>query len=156
MIGTPGSGKSYIAAKKMADVNIISRDQIRFSKITDKDTYFEKENEVWDEYIKQIKESLKNNSATVADATHLNTRSRAKLFRALGSSLKGISLIAYYIKTPVETCIERNAQREGLAFVPISAIRRMASQIEEPIAEEGWDAIITYDGKTYTFEEIKN
>ena len=155
MIGVPGSGKSTFITSKLNNVNVVSRDAIRFSMITEKDDYFEKENEVWNEFIKQLKKSLKENPITVADATHLSVKSRAKLFRALGSSLKDVLLTAIYVKAPVETCIERNNKREGLAFVPTSVIRRMSVQIEEPIAEEGWDSVIIYDSKKEYIKEIK-
>lgn len=155
MIGIPGSGKSTYITSKMKHAHVVSRDAIRFSMVTDKDNYFSRENEVWTEFINQIKESLKKYYVTVADATHLNTRSRAKLFRALGSSLKDIEIVAVYVKAPIETCIERNNLREGLAVVPESAIRRMASQIEEPIVEEGWGAIIIYNSKEEYFERVK-
>lgn len=36
----------------------ISRDEIRYSMISDKDEYFSKEKEVFNEYVKQIDEAL--------------------------------------------------------------------------------------------------
>ena len=152
MIGVPGSGKSTYIAEKLKGVNVVSRDAIRFSMISNKDDYFSKENEVWDEFIQQIKDSLIVNAETVADATHLNMKSRAKLFRALGKSLKDVDLIAIYIKTPTNVCIARNENRTDLAYVPISAIRRMANQVEEPDPEEGWNYIFIYDTVTEKME----
>lgn len=59
MCGAPGSGKTTIAKKILCNKDIyISRDEIRYSIITDQDEYFSKEKEVFNEYIRQIDEAL--------------------------------------------------------------------------------------------------
>ena len=54
MVGIPGSGKTTFAKKfcKYFHYTYISRDDIRFSKIEDKDDYFDKESLVFTEFIK--------------------------------------------------------------------------------------------------------
>ena len=71
MCGAPGSGKTTIAKKLMGNNDLyISRDEIRYSMISDEDEYFSKEKEVFNEYIKQIDEALtKNYHWIFADAT---------------------------------------------------------------------------------------
>lgn len=62
MCGAPGSGKTTIAKKLMCNNDLyISRDEIRYSMISDEDEYFSKEKEVFNEYIKQIDEALTKN-----------------------------------------------------------------------------------------------
>ena len=54
MCGIPGSGKSTLAKQLAAEVkcsvNIVSRDQIRFSMISENEPYFSKEKEVFKEF----------------------------------------------------------------------------------------------------------
>lgn len=103
--------------------------------------YFAHEKEVWKQFIEDIKISLAINEETYVDATHINERSRAKLFRALGSSMYGVELIALYFKTPLEVALARNENRSGLAYVPASAIISMNSNLTEPSFIEGFDTI---------------
>ena len=86
MCGIPGSGKStWIREHEKyfePSYKVISRDEIRFSMLGENDDYFSKEKEVWDEYVKQAKDSLSKNDDTILDATHLNEASRTKILRA--------------------------------------------------------------------------
>ena len=145
MCGIPGSGKSTFIATHNNFFNerkaVISRDNIRFSMIKEKDSYFSKEKEVFAEFIRQIKESLNKNIDTIVDATHINPPSRGKLLRALGNSLKNVQINAIVIKVPLEIALERNKQREGIKVVPDQAIINMNSQFTEPILDEGFDNI---------------
>ena len=61
MIGVPGSGKSTYAKNilKYGDI-YISRDEIRYSLLTEEDDYFAKENEVIKTFIDNIDKSLVN------------------------------------------------------------------------------------------------
>ena len=115
--------------------------------ITKEDEYFSKETAVWAEYVNQAITSLKYNIDTILDATHLNEASRGKILRALKDYLTDVEINAIVINTSLETCIERNNMREGLALVPISAIRRMNSQMTIPTIEEGFDKIYIYNEK---------
>ena len=76
MVGIPGSGKSTFLKNHNIFFNepykIISRDEIRYSIISDEDEYFSKENEVFKKFIEEIKNSLLINEETYADATHIN------------------------------------------------------------------------------------
>jgi hypothetical protein len=47
--------------------------------------------------------------------------------------------------TTLETCLERNAQREGLALVPDSAIARIYGGFEMPKVREGFEQIALID-----------
>ena len=157
MCGAPGSGKStWLEEKVIKNIyakpaTVVSRDKIRFALVEEDEQYFSKENEVWKEFITQIKEDLEMWSVeeVYVDATHLNIASRSKLLRALGDSLRGVEVNAIWFDLPVETCLERNENRKGTrAYVPRSAIRRMHSSMTEPQLEEGFNKvyIITKEG----------
>ena len=148
MAGTPGSGKStWIENHKSyfsSSMEVISRDKIRFSLLKENEPYFSKENEVWKEYVNQAITSIENNADTILDATHLNASSRGKILRTLRNHLNEVEVNVIVISVPLETAIERNNRREGLSFVPLSALKRMYSQMTLPTLEEGFDHIYIY------------
>lgn len=134
MVGIPGSGKSF-KAKELAeawgqDCKYVSRDDIRFSKVNPKDPYFNKEKQVWKEYIQEIQDGIDNYPNTIADATHLNWPSRNKLIKAL--QLNNVNINCYYFSTPLNVCLERNSHREGRAQVPESVIKNMYASMQHP------------------------
>lgn len=143
MVGIPGSGKSYFLANNnlIKPYKVVSRDQIRFSLVKEDEKYFSKEEEVFNKFVKEIKNGLDEGLNVYADATHLNELSRAKLLRALGSSLKDIKVEAIVIRPPFNIIKQQNAQRTGREFVPLSTIRRMNEQFTMPSCEEGFNKI---------------
>lgn len=144
MMGCPGSGKSTFIDKKIFNEQIVSRDQIRFSIVSEDEEYFSKEKEVFSEFIKKVNDGLKSGWDVCADATHLSKASRNKLIRNINAHPSKIRVI--WIKTPLEECIERNKNRIGTrAYVPESVIRRMFYQTEKPEFEEGIDEIVTVE-----------
>lgn len=148
LAGIPGSGKStWIRNHKnffAEDNAIISRDQIRFALLGENDDYFSKENEVWQQYVEKTIASLKSNTDTILDATHLNEGSRGKILRALGHYIDGVEINAIVINTSLQKAIEQNNMREGRAFVPETAIRNMFSNFSMPTFKEGFDNIYIY------------
>lgn len=154
MMGVPGSGKSTWCKNHFNESKVayVSRDEIRFSLVAENEEYFSKENEVFRQFVYEINDALNLGIDVVADATHLNAASRNKLISLIKAPVDEINVI--WIKTPLEIALERNAQREGRAFVPVSAIRRMNCQLEEPAFEEGFNKIyIVEDGKPITVKE---
>ena len=135
MCGIPGSGKSYFA-NSIARTNsvIVSRDEVRFSIISDEDEYFSKENLVFREFVKRIQEGLDNNKVVYADATHLNGVSRFKLLNSL--DVTNTDVIPVYMKTPLSVCLERNAKREGRRRVPDTVIKNMYNSMTDPANDE--------------------
>lgn len=138
-VGIPGSGKSYYIKNKIktATQKWVSRDQIRFSLVKEDEPYFAHENQVFLKFCQEIQNAIndKNISEIYADATHLNRRSRKKLFRAL--NLTPIhKIIILYFDTPIETALSRNEKREGRTNVPESAVRDMYSRLELPQLDE--------------------
>ena len=135
MCGIPGSGKSYFA-NSVARTNsvIVSRDEIRFSIISDEDEYFSKENLVFKEFIRQIQEGLDSGKVVYADATHLNGVSRFKLLNSL--DVTNTDVIPVYMKTPLAICLGRNAKREGRRCVPDTVIKNMYNSMTDPAHDE--------------------
>lgn len=146
MCGAPGSGKTTIAKKLLCNNDIyISRDEIRYSMITDKDEYFSKENEVFNEYVRQIDEALaKDYHWIIADATQLNFASRNKVLARLKN--KPNKIIVIYMKVPLDEVLKRNNQRSGRAKVPDEVVKKMYASMQEPTRDEKIDLLIYSNG----------
>ena len=158
MIGIPGSGKSTYAKYAIMNDNTIhiSRDGIRFAFLSDTDNYFAKEKQVYKEFIRQINENLKEGYNVIADATHLNRKSRNALFHNLHIDRTKVTVIGVYMNTPLETCLERNETRKGgRTFVPPHEVHNMYLRTEPPTYNEPFDYIYTFDGKTIKLLERK-
>lgn len=145
--GIPGSGKSttFRSIKEVVDnvgkntFEIVSRDAIRFAKLRENKNiqYFDKEKEVWKEYVDTIQKYLDEKiDFVVADATQLNQKSRNKLLDSL--NLEGIKIIPFSFEFSLKTCLSRNELRKNdeLAYVPREVIRRMNEQFEKPTFSE--------------------
>lgn len=146
MCGAPGSGKTTIAKKILCNNDIyISRDEIRYSMITDKDEYFSKEDEVFNEYVRQIDEALaKNYHWIIADATQLNFASRNKVLARLKN--KPNKIIVIYMKVPLDEVLKRNNQRNGRAKVPEEVVKKMYASMQEPTKNEKIDLLFYSNG----------
>lgn len=133
LVGLPGSGKSYWAQKNKGNAVYISRDAIRFSMLGNDEEYFKYEGKVYSIFLKQIQGSLNRGEDVIADATHLNWASRNKLIEHL--YLENVNVNCVVFKTDLETCLERNAMREGRACVPETVIRNMRKSFTHPLSD---------------------
>lgn len=158
LIGTPASGKSTYA-KEHPEMVWISRDEIR-NEIVGLDraeqegrtvSYFSKEDTVYNIFITAIQKNLSEGKDVIADATHIDNKARAKLFRMLDS--KGIlydEAIAIIFLTRPEVCIERNRRRKGWRRVPDHVIKEMYTKLIKDIntLPNQFDKVITSEGAT--------
>lgn len=155
--GIPGSGKStWINKNYIWDYDaLISRDTIRFALIQDGDDYFSKEQEVRNEFFKEIEEATgpDNQCENVfIDATHLNPKARAQVLRRIH---KDCYITAVSFEVPLQVALERNAQRTGRAFVPESVIRNMYNSFQRPQIKEGFDKIWRIDAEGVINKEVR-
>lgn len=143
MVGISGSGKSTFVKQEVERIEeehrttcVVSRDYVRQSILTDRDSYFDKETEVFNEFVRQINEAMELGINVVfADATHISPASRAKLLGRLIAD-PHTKLTFEVIDVPIETALERNAQRTGFARVPDSAIKKMKKGFSIPTEKE--------------------
>ena len=132
LCGIPGSGKSTWAHENLCDGDAyVSRDEVRFSIISDDEDYFAHETQVFNKFITKIEEHLKKEGRVFADATHINWASRRKLLERIHNK-ENINIGVYVFATPLNVCLERNEHRNGRAQVPKSVIKRMFFQFQEP------------------------
>ena len=140
MCGVPGSGKSTWVRNNFPDIEPVSRDAIRFAILDERGgDYFAYEEEVFEKFIHQIIGSLVVDEITIADATHLNAKSRARVLNEVARFADEIEAVVMDVH--LLTALERNDEREGRAFVPRGVIRRMYFQMETPTIEEGFTKI---------------
>lgn len=157
LVGIPGSGKTWFAKHKLMiglGWRYISRDEIRFSIITEQDKYFSKEKEVFQKFVENIKYAFEEDGVfnVIADATHLNWASRHKLINALG--IKNINIIPVVIESNIEDSIKRNEEREGRTIVPRSALQRMVVSFTDPKTDEfNYTAIMYVDNSIHHYTE---
>ena len=141
MVGVPGAGKSWFAQNNLVTAwdyhwAYVSRDQIRFDALEDGEDYFGCENEVFETFVNTIARHLNDEVTTdvIADATHLNWKSRWKLLNSLAQNvdMSKVDVIPVVVTASLDTCLERNSERTGRAFVPKGVIRRMWYQMTDP------------------------
>ncbi len=140
MVGCPGAGKSYFAKNHLIRNNLwkyVSRDEIRFALLNSGDEYFSKERQVFKEFCEKISINLLDNIHTdvIADATHLNEKSRNKLLYNLknyGIDFTKIDVIPVYVKASFATIQQRNSEREGRARVPYHNLCDMYDALQHP------------------------
>lgn len=151
LCGAPGSGKTYWAQHHIKPgAAYISRDTIRFSLIKEGEDYFSHEDQVYQIMWDQINGALSDGRDVIVDQTSLTPKSRKYLIDHL-TGYK--TLNAIWIDTPLETALERNEMRKGLAHVPRVVVRRMYYSFVEPSLEEGFDRIFRYKDNKMTMKE---
>lgn len=136
MCGPSGCGKTTWARKYLAvntDLVYISRDEIRFKLITDSEDYFSKETSVFTEYKNNIQNALARGQSCIADATHLNDKSRQKLLNAIKINNYNIIFVVFTID--LLKAIQQNNLRQGLSRVPERIIKWQFSHFTVPVKE---------------------
>ena len=132
MVGLAGSGKSTWIRNHMHDYDsLVSRDTVRFFLVKENEEYFSRENEVFEQFIKNIQTCLTSGDWDIyVDATHLNEKARNKVLDRLNLENVEVIPIAYWAS--VDTCLERNSQRVDRAKVPEDVIINMCKDYQKP------------------------
>ena len=133
MIGIPGSGKSTYAKKLIEqhhDWKYVSRDEVRYQYVSDQEHYFDHEGDVYKEFCNRISMHLINGDTVIADATHLNIKSRKRLISSL--DIKPDKIIYVVMGTSFEECKKRNAERTGIIRVPDKNLFQMRNAFQNP------------------------
>ena len=95
--------------------------------------YEGREKEVYMEFVRQICRAIAYETKWVdeiyVDATHLTEKARQKTINALPEGEYFITTV--FFDVPLETCIERNDNRTGRAFVPHPVIRKMHASYDQ-------------------------
>ena len=141
LCGPSGCGKTTWARKYTEDhanedIRYVSRDEIRFSMLKEGEDYFAHEKEVFKRFVGAIRQTLIDGFDVIADATHLNAFSRRKLTQAIDMYFTDYQIIYVVFNADVETCIERNSERDGRADVPETVIRNMCRDYRMPAKDE--------------------
>ncbi len=135
LVGLPGSGKSFWAARQPAGV--LSSDAVR-ALLTGSE-----ENQAVNPLVFQtlrflLKMRLRAGAeVTIIDATSLTSKERRSWIR-LAAAL-GCSSEAVFFDTPLDTCMARNAARSRV--VPGDVMRRFAARLTPPSTGEGFAKI---------------
>lgn len=152
--GPQGSGKTSWCKKQLTTLGKhcvhVSRDEIRFSLLTDGEGYFAKEKETYTKFIEHINNFLKDNitDTILADATFLTDKSRKKFLKRLELN-ENIKIKLIIMDTSLYTCLRRNDSRTGKEFVPIDTVitaweiferRTTIERINETVVIGGEDA----------------
>lgn len=150
IVGLPASGKSKIADELSVKENAIihSSDSLREELFGDVNEC-NKNNELFQELHKRIKQDLKDSKNVIYDATNISWKRR----KAFLEELKKINCqkICYLIATPYDICLQQNKNRERQ--VPEHVIRKMYLNFYIPQLYEGWDEIhITWNENKYYFD----
>ena len=139
MCDPAGSGKSTYVRQHINEAKYecahISRDEVRFSMVSEEEDYFSKEDDVFTEFCRQAQEAIDGTAEVIfINATHLNEKSRNKTLDRL--NLENVELYAVNFEISTETCLGQNENRTGRSYVPRSVIRRMCACFE-PAKSEG-------------------
>ena len=101
---------------------------------------FSHETKVYNTFTSKIATWLQCGHNVIADATHLNEASRRKLINRLlnkhNLACKDYDIVFIVMATNIDTCITRDALREGRAHVTAQVIRRFFSNFTFPSKEE--------------------
>ncbi len=137
LVGVPASGKS-IYAKKINDANtvVLSSDAIRKELLHDEKDQSNKQL-IFRKLYSRARKSLDEGKNVVIDATSINIFERARVLR----NFKDYNLhkIAIVFDTPIEVCIQRDAERERTVGADI--VKYYYNKFQMPSLEEGFDEI---------------
>lgn len=144
MIGIPASGKTTFCRDRFFPNKVyISLDQLRSRKL-ESELFF------W---------CMRNRKSCVIDNTNVNPQERARYIPL--ARISGARVIGYCFRPDYESCIERNAQRNGRARVPEVGMRQRHRAFSLPSKDEGFDELydvrlVAGEFEVEVFDEARN
>ena len=142
-IGIPASGKSTWANRQNSQ--IICPDTYRrtvYGGPPKSGLIPDHEKEIWRWAYSQLDLAQRSRHAVLFDATNLSQSRRTRL-RNLAPRHNHV---AVYFETPLELCLQRNAEREFP--VPTQVVEDMHARLVPPTHDEGWDDVWTLTPST--------
>lgn len=138
LVGVPGSGKTTYAQKYIqehTDIIHLSSDNIRKELWGDESIQGDN-NEVFSLMQTRAIDALNNGQSVVYDATNITRKDRSYIITLCP---KFVKIESHIIWAPIETCIERDAERERT--VGKAVIDKMLKRFQAPYYDEGIDEI---------------
>lgn len=138
LCGIPGSGKTAYGKKYIKEHHNaihLSSDKIRKELYGDESIQGDP-NEVFSLMQKRAVEALNNGQSVIYDATNITRKDRSYIIAACP---KFVKIECHIIFAPIETCIERDAERDRT--VGKEVIDRMLKRFQAPYYDEGLDKI---------------
>lgn len=152
MIGPPGCGKSYYAAKlhSFNGAKIISSDDIR-KKLYGDETVQKNSRKVFDIAHFLIMEELREGRSVIFDATNVIPDHRVKFMHEVESLKQTVYICGLVYRGTLTECLQRNADRERT--VPEDVVRKMWTQLSTypPSLSEGFDILAPLNDKAVVF-----
>jgi predicted kinase len=151
LIGVPGSGKSTFATAlcKLGNYVIVSTDEIRAA-LYGNAAIQGNWNEVENQALENVENAIASGKGVIYDATNFKRTFRMDFLIKAEKQVKRDSVdfpvwIAWYLKTPIETCIEWNQKRDRQ--VPPEIIEAMSKSLSNfpPLPGEGFAAVEEVD-----------
>jgi predicted kinase len=137
LVGIPGAGKTYYARNyvQLHGGVHLSSDGIRKELYEDESIQGDP-HEVFSLMQSRAIEALNDGRTVIYDATNVTRKDRANIITACP---KFVKIEAHVIWAPIETCIERDADRERT--VGKAVIDKMLKRFQPPFYDEGFDDI---------------
>ena len=138
LVGVPGSGKTTYAQKYMQEhTNVIhlSSDNIR-KELWGDESIQDNNNEVFTLMQTRAIDALNNGRSVIYDATNITRKDRSYIINLCP---KFVKIECHIIWAPIETCIERDAERERT--VGKAVIDKMLKRFQPVWFDEGIDEI---------------
>lgn len=128
MVGLQGSGKSTEVQRALAHTHaVVSKD------------HWPNARRRQARQLRVVAELLQSGRSVVVDNTNPSPQDRAPLIALAREA--GVPARAIWLDVPLETCLSRNAAREGRTRVPVQGVLATSRALTPPTAEEGFDRI---------------